>query len=338
MALKYPNKRKRKGYWKRYRRADIKNHRKVWSFLDEIVDELGIPFHTYKRGAKPKLSYKAYAKMIVYLVYFDIKLREMQSELKEFEGDTIDFSNIDRWFMKADEDWVRKATQLLHEKIERMFRKACYITDSSKVTTTQYYETTEIDKDGNKIIELLTLKLHILIVYFIAVGIVSIANFHVTHGDANDNPIMNEYLLEDVNLRKGRMNHADKGYWSKENIRKNKEKGLQPNIVPKTKGESGLTLKTAIKEYDNEARKKNRGIIEGLFGGWTTDQGMKTRFRLDRTRKLHMSLMALSHEIRTYFRAIAHKAIALLSFIATTPAFPKDLYIEEVSLIYYLIF
>ena len=319
MALKYPNKRKRKGYWKRYRKADIKNHRKLWQFLDEIVDELGVPFIIHKRGAKPKLGYKACAKIIIYLVYFDVKLRDMQSTLNDLEGRTIDFSNIDRWFTKADDEWVRKATQMLHERIEQMFRKACYITDSSKVTTTQYYESTEIDKEGNRILELLTLKLHLFVAYFMVIGIVSIANFHVTHGDANDNPIMNEYLLEDVNLRKGRKNHADKGYWSKENIRKNKEKGLQPNIVPKSEGDSGLTLKTAVNEYDNEARKKNRGIIEGVFGGWTTEQGMKTRFRLDRTRKLHISLMALSHEIRTYFKAIAHKAIALFGFIATTP-------------------
>lgn len=318
-ALKYPNKKKRKGYWKRYEEADINNHRKVWKFLDEIVDELGLPFLIPKRGAKPKLDRKVYAKTVVYLVYFDVPLREMESELNRFEGDSIDFTNIDRWFIKADDEWVRKATQLLHERMEGFFRKGDYITDSSNVATTQYYETTRRDSEGKKILELITLKLHLLIVYFVTAGIVSIANLHVTHGDANDNPIMNEHLLEDVRLRKGRKNHADKGYWSKENIRKNKEKGLQPNIVPKDGQDHSLTLKTAIKEYDNEERKKNRGLIEGIFGGLTTDQGMKTRFRLDKTRKLHIALLAFSHEIRAYFRAIAHKAIALLRFIATTP-------------------
>ena len=325
MPLKYPNKPKRKGYWKRYRRADIKNHRKVWDFLDEIVDELGLPFTIPKRGAKPKLSHKIYAKTVVYLAYFDVRFREMESELYMFEGNSIDFSNIDRWFMKANDEWVIEATRLLHERIETMFRKGCYITDSSNVTTTQYYETTQIDKNGNKIIELLTLKLHIMAVYFITAGIVSIANLHLTHGDANDNPIMNEHLLENVKIRKGRKNHADKGYWSKENIRKNKEKGLQPNIVPKDKGEYGLTLKIARKEYDNEDRKHNRGIVEGVFGGITTDQGMKTRFKLDRTRKTHMALLALTHEIRTYFRAIAHKAIALFTYLRNNPVLIKQL-------------
>ena len=183
----------------------------------------------------------------------------------------------------------------------------------------QYYETTQIDSEGNRVIELLTLKLHILIVYFIAAGIVSIANFHVTHGDANDNPIMNENLLEDVKVRKGRKHHADKGYWSNENIRKNKSLGLLPNIVPKEGFDSGLTLKTAIQEYDNEERKKRRGLIEGIFGGITVSQGTKTRFRLDRTRKLHIGLLALTHEIKTYFRAIAKKAIAFFLFQRNNP-------------------
>lgn len=318
-ALRYPTKKKPKGYYKRYELAGINNHRKVWSFLDEIVLEVGIPFDIPTRGAKPKLGRFVYAKTIIYMFYFDLRLREMQSELERFEGDTIDFSNIDRWVMKAGVEWIRKATQMLHIRIEAMFRKACYISDSSKITTTQYIESSEIGPDGTRIVELLTLKLHILVTYFMTIGIVSIANFHVTHGDANDSPIMNEYLLEDVRLKKGRKHHADKGYWSRDNIKANKSKGLQPNIVPKKGCDKGLLLKKAIKEYDNEDRKKHRGIIEGVFGGMATDQGTRTRFRLDRTRKLHLAALALIHEIRTYFRAIAQKAIALFTFQRNNP-------------------
>jgi hypothetical protein len=54
-ALKYPNKSKRKGYWKRYEKADINNHRKVWDFLDDIIDELGLPFPKYSRSYPRKL-------------------------------------------------------------------------------------------------------------------------------------------------------------------------------------------------------------------------------------------------------------------------------------------
>ena len=145
-----------------------------------------------------------------------------------------------------------------------MFKKGCYITDSTNVTTTQYFVSIQCDLKGNPILELLTLKLHIIIVYFLSVGLLSIANLYVTQGDANVNPIMNKKLLTGILPRKGRMNHTDKGYWSKENIRKNKELGLQPNIVPKEGFDRSLTLKTAIEEYDNDEIKQCRGLIEGI--------------------------------------------------------------------------
>lgn len=312
MALKYPNKKKRKGYWKRYRRADIKNHRKIWAFLDSLVEEIGIPFKKNKRGRPPKLEMRVLAKILIYMIYFDLDLREAESELSRFEKQTLNYSNIDRWFWRLDENWIRKATQALHEKIEKMFSRGEYISDSTGITTDRYYETTALDSKGNRILALLCLKLHVFVVYFFTVGLVSIANFHVTHGDANDNPIMHEYLLENVKIKKGRRHHADKGYWSKNNILKNKKLGLLPNIVPKRKNEKGLTLKNAIKTYDNDARKKYRGLVEGIFGGLTTNQGAKTRFRKDCARKTHIACLALTHEIRTYHRAKAHKALVYL--------------------------
>ena len=58
-----------------------------------------------------------YAKTAVYLVYFDVKLRDMQSDLRELEGDSIDFTNIGRGFLRTDDEWVRKATQHRNQNI-----------------------------------------------------------------------------------------------------------------------------------------------------------------------------------------------------------------------------
>jgi hypothetical protein len=156
-----------------------------------------------------------------------------------------------------------------------------------------------------------------MVVYFAGLGLVSIANLVATHGDASDNPVMHEELLEHVTLKRGRRHHADKGYWSKENILKNRSLGLQPNIVPKDVNHRGLVLVRAVKEYDNDARKHNRGLIEGVFGGITTTQGMRTRFRKDCARKTHLSLLALTHQLKTYFRATVK---LLTTLFATTPS------------------
>jgi hypothetical protein len=114
LALKYPNKSKHVGYWQRYEHADIKNHRKVWDFLDAIIEQIGLPFGQSPHGLRPKLSVHTYAKIIVYLVYFDLDLRAAEEELGHLEGKTIDHTNIDRWFWRVDDEWIRRAIQLLH--------------------------------------------------------------------------------------------------------------------------------------------------------------------------------------------------------------------------------
>lgn len=316
MALRYPNKRKRAGYWKNYENAGIKDRWKVWNFLDEVVDSCGLPFQRASRGRRPKLDLRHIAKIIVYMAYFDCVLREAETDLRLFVGETIDHTNIDRWFWKVDDLWIRDAVQMLHEKIEAITSDGEYVSDSTGIATDRYYETTALDSDGNPILALLTIKLHIMIVYFASIGLVSIANHHVTHGDANDNPVMNEYLLENVRIRQGRRHHADKGYWGKKNLQKNKELGLRPNIVPKEGWNKGLILLQGIKEYDNDARKANRGLVEGVFGGLTTLQGTKTRFRKDCARKTHVALLPLTHNIRTCLRALL---IRIITYFATTP-------------------
>src|SRR3989338_7125785 len=63
-ALKYPNKKKRKGYWKIYDRARIKDFRKIWDFSLEIVKKSGNPFPKKdKRGIYHRLHKNNYNKI-----------------------------------------------------------------------------------------------------------------------------------------------------------------------------------------------------------------------------------------------------------------------------------
>jgi len=322
IALKYPNKKKRKGYWKRYFRARIKNFRKIWNFLDELVDQLGIAFVENGRGRKPKLSLRILTKMCIFMGYFYLTLDEMEGLLDLLEKTTLDRSNIDRWFIKFDDEYAIKATRMLHERIEKMFRKGEYISDSTKFTSDRYYE---MIHKGEMIIELLTMKLHILVVYFISAGILSIANLSVTHGDAHDAPVYRDVILEDIPLKKKRRSHKDKAYDDEATFEKEFEKGLIPNTVPKENSKKGFWRKKARKLYDDKLRKMFRGLVEGLFGGMQTETDNKVRYRLDRTRKTYIALRGLAHEIRTYLRALQQKIIFLFSYFATTPLKSQDL-------------
>ena len=318
IALKYINKKKRKGYWKRYFRARIKNFRRIWDFIDKIIDELGIPFVKEKRGRHPKLTRRIITKMCIFIGYFDLTLDEMEGLLDLLEKKALHRSNIDRWFIKFDDEYALKATRLLHQKIEKMFKKGEYIADSTKYTTSRYYEMLH---KGKITIELLTMKLHIFIVYFFSVGILSIANFSVTHGDAHDAPVYRDVLLEGIPLKKKRRYHKDKAYDDEDTFEKEFEKGLIPNTVPKESSKKGFWRKKARWVYDNELRKMFRGVVEGLFGGMQTETDNKVRYKLDRTRKTYIALRALAHEIRTYLRALEQKIIFLLQNFATTPKF-----------------
>ena len=305
-ALKYPNKKKRKGYWKIYDRARIKDFRKVWNFLLEIIKKLGNPFPKKdNRGRKPKLERDCYAAICILLAYFDLSLRDMEGEIPLLTNETLDHSTIDWWFEKLDEEYVKKAVKYLHRKIKKMFKKAEYITDSTKITTTRY---AKILHKGQETIELICLKLHLIIMYFATAGILSIESLSVTHGDAHDSPVYREELVPQAKFQKGKRMHGDKAFFSEENILESEKQGIKTNFVPKGNIKHGLILKRAIKEYEEEARKKFRGMIEGLFGGTTSENNNKTRFVRDKCRKTHIALGALSHEIRTYFRALELKA------------------------------
>ena len=320
-ALKYPNKTKRKGYWKYYDRARIKDFRKVWNLLLEIIKKLGNPFPKKdNRGRKTKLKRDCYAAICILLAYFDLSLRDMGGEVPLLTNETLDHSTIDWWFEKLDEEYIKKAAKFLHRKIKRMFNKGEYIADSTKIVTTRY---AKIFHKGQETIELICLKLHLIVMYFAAVGILSIESIYITHGDAHDSPVFREGLVPQAQFQRDKRIHGDKAYFAEESIVSCEELGIKTNFVPKDNIKHGLILKRAIEEYDNEARKRFRGMIEGLFGGTTTENGNKTRFVKDRCRKTHIALMALSHEIRTYFRALEHKAQSFFRLLSDNPFFFK---------------
>jgi hypothetical protein len=54
MALKYPNKRKRKGFWSVYEQARINDFRKVFDEICELIPQ--IPEPKRGRGRKPNLT------------------------------------------------------------------------------------------------------------------------------------------------------------------------------------------------------------------------------------------------------------------------------------------
>lgn len=306
------SRKKRKGYWKGYEKANIKDYRKVWNIAKTIVNKEGMPFKIKKRGRPPKLELWMYVCLAILYVYFDDPFRETEQLLTLLTKKRLDHSNIVRWFGKLNPSYIDKLVYEVHLQIIEENDEGDYMADSSGVRCDRYQDTIH---RGETIEELIHWKLHIFAQYLFVLGLVSIVSVWPTHGDTADSPIFRKHLIKPKRVKKGKRCHADKAYFGKENIRKLKKAGLIPNLVPKEITYSDALLKRAVRDYDNEARKKNRGLVETPFGGLETEMSMKIRCRKPEHRDLVTCLLGLKHNIKTLLRA---KALSLWCYFAPT--------------------
>ena len=314
------SKRKRKEYYKVFFRAKTKDLIKVWNFLDELIDELDNPFKRKRTGRPPKFKdMRIYAKICILIGYFDYTLDEVAGCLPILANGSLDRSNIDRWFQRMDIYYIERASELLNNKLEYMFDHGEYIVDATKFASTEYHETFH---KGEITYELDLVGLHILVNYFVKEGFISIVKFHVSDGWSNESPIFREKILSKTKLKPNRRLHGDKGFAAEETFEMLFEKELIPNICHKENTKRGFWTKKAKKLYNNNLRKQIRGLVETVFGGMQTETDNKVRFKLDNTKKLYVSIRALTHQIRTYFRALVYKALSYWLSFATTSKNP----------------
>jgi hypothetical protein len=239
---------KREGYLKAYEKADIKDYRKVWNITKRIVQEEGIPFTLQGKGRKPNLPLWMYAALAVLYVYFNDPFRETEQLLTLLTSKRLDHSNIIRWFSKLTPEYVDKLVYRVHLEIIAKSNDGDYVADSSGVTCDRYHETLY---EGEMLRELTHWKLHIFGQYLRKQGLVSILSVCSTHGDAHDGPVYRNQLIKPERVTEGKMCHADKAYFGKENITITKDAGLIANFVPKEIVYTDPLLKKAVFNYPN---------------------------------------------------------------------------------------
>ena len=316
---KKPNKKKRVGYYKVYFKSKHKDLVKVWKFLDNLIDELGCPLKKKETGRPPKFKdMGVYTKICILIGYFDFTLDEVAGFLPLLTKESLDRSNIDRWFQRMNQDYIHKASEYLNNKLENMFDYGEYITDATKYSTNEYQE---VLHKGERTFELILVGLHIIVNYFFKEGFISIVKFYVSDGWSNESPIFREKILSKTKLKPNRRLHGDKGFAAEETFEMLFERELIPNICHKDNTKRGFWTKKAKKLYNNNLRKQIRGLVETVFGGMQTETDNRIRFKLNKTRKLYVSIRALTHQIRTYFRALVYKALNYLMTFATTSIF-----------------
>ena len=147
MKRKYPNKKKRKGFWKRYEQANIKDYRQAWDLAIEIIVEEDIPFTFSKRGRTPNLTRIEVVAMTIVHVYFTLDFRETEHMLTLLINKHLDHSNCVRWFGKLNLTYVDNLVFILHHRITQIDNSGDYIADSTEAICDRLKHVIKAGKD-----------------------------------------------------------------------------------------------------------------------------------------------------------------------------------------------
>lgn len=299
-------------YWKTYHEAKLNYFLKVWGLALLIVNEAGDPWKKSKRGRRPKFTSKMHAAICIFMKYFDLTYRDIEGSSELLIKLQIDHSTVG-WAMKRiPVNYVKKAIRNLNFRISELCSEGAFIVDSTGIKTDR-------DVEGRFILEKREkkefLKLHILVKYFPNEGLLSVANAHVTKSNRHDSPIFRNKLLTEEVAEKDTVIFGDKAYYAFATFEKIYDLGMKPVIPPKNWKSKSMTKRTlrrrALFDYNNDLRKKFRGMIEGVFGGLETEYGNRTRCRTHHARNVSILLLALSHNLKTYQKALTLKQLQI---------------------------
>jgi len=170
------------GYYKNYERAGINTNRFLAKVARRVVRRLGPPFKAHHRGRKLKLN-PGQAGVVVIVQAAQNKTFRSAENLAEQLYKHVDHVTIWRYFRRASLDWIKQAVSLLYNMIYiRLKRAETFMLDS----------TCFICVRSNAL-----LKLHVLVCYFVDLGLLVIASAEATLFNRHDAPV-GERLVEAV--------------------------------------------------------------------------------------------------------------------------------------------
>ena len=318
------------GYWKSYHASKANEKRQVFRLCRRVVRKLGPPWQVAKRGRPPEHLPEEYATVAIYRKHFRMVLRVTEGDTPFILGKRMDHSTIWWGLQRIPVEYVDRAVQLLFELIVELFPPDIFIPDATGVKTDRYRKRKrpklrprgkpppnwrrEREKRPSKERELMFLKLHILIGYCMAPGLIPIRNAVVTRGHAHDSPQLRR-LLKGVR-GDGEPFPGDRGYDSDDNYILVKGHGFVPVIKLKRGTFRGWIRREMAKSFESHKKiYRYRGLVEGAFGGTEIKYGNCTRCRRTKSRKVDCFLMVASHNLRTYMRALALKEFRIFILI-----------------------
>lgn len=314
------------GYWKSYHASKANERQQVYRHCQRVVKLLGRPWQVSRRGRPPEHMPEEYAAVVIYRKHFGMPLRVTEGDTPLVLGKRLDHSNIWWGLQRVPALYIKRAVELLFRLISGIFPPDVFISDSTGVSTDRYTRRRgpklmprdkpppnrpkwwKNEESGEWVLK--TLKLHALIGYNIRFGLLMVRSALVTESEAGDSPQLKQ-LLRGVR-GKGEPLLLDRGYDAVENHELARKHGFNPVIKLRDVGPRGLVRREMAKNFArNKKLYRRRGLIEAVFGGLETKYGNRTRCRRQKSRRIDCLLMVVSHNLRTYMRALALKKLEI---------------------------
>jgi len=318
------------GYWKSYHASKTNEKRQVFRLCRRVVRKLGPPWQVAKRGRPPDHQPGEYAAIVIYRKHFHMVLRVVEGDTPLILGKRVDHSDIWWSLQRIPAGYVDRAIKLLFEFVVELFPPDLFISDATGIKTDRYVkrkrpklqpkdkpppkgrEKREKEASGNRELEIL--KLHVLIGYHIELGLLIVRSALITKGVAHESPRLKR-LLKEVR-GDGKPLLLDPGYDSEDNYKLARSHEFDPVIKLRRVEPRGFVRREMAKNFaKNKDIYRLRGLIEAIFGGLETKYGSRTRCRLPRSRRIDCLLMVVSHNLRTYMRALALKEMKIFILI-----------------------
>jgi len=318
------------GYWKSYHASKANEKGQVFKLCKRVVKKLGPPWQVTRRGRPPEHRPEEYAAVVIYRKHFRMTLRVAEGDTPFTLGKRLDHSDIWWALQRISVRYVQSSIRLLFELIIGISPPDFFIPDATGIQTDRYMKRGRPklrpkdkppperhgrrEKRPSEERELVTLKLHLLIGYCRSPGLLPILRARITRGHAHDSPQLKQ-LIKGVR-GVGEFFPADRGYDSEDNYILVKSHGFVPVIKLRRGKPKGFVRREMAGSFDtNREIYRHRGLIEGVFGGTETKYGNQTRCRLRKSRRVDCLLMVVSHNLRTYMRALALKELKIFVLI-----------------------
>lgn len=295
---------------------------KLYKMVLSFAEKLGNPYPVKRKGRKPKLQPYEYAAYIGYMTLIKgapFRIMEFESEL--YTQKHVDHSTFVVNFEKVPVEYYLTLVEEAGAYLDRLLEHSDqYVVDSTAITTPLTF-VTEIK--GKKVIEKIEYRSHV------------IASIH-----SQDNCVCIRTALSTTKhiadcegakrmLERGKISritlHGDMGYDYERVYDACYKNNIKPNIRPQNYASKQDVFRIiGITEYDDDERKKHRGVIEPIFGGLTNAGLMVTRLKKESKILCYGAIILLRHNIMNIARNVCY-FIELLTKLGSVPLTSLDM-------------